>query len=247
MLTIQPNFYQKSMHSIPVFGHRNQSESYYYADESDMLDTVPEEDILDLGADGDDRITSKNEDLKDFRDGVNQTIANIKGLEEEFNLPDWVKEPMGVLYTLGAALVAGIGTKFGFSKTSEYLGELANKNSIKKASKNVKGSLKKLGAAFGKCIDTVKNTSFYKAVDKKMTKLSDSFKKTALGKGLKSLQDKVSKNSLVIKTKEFFARMRNINSSKVVDRTGDVIGTATGVSTAAVGVIDPEKKERLEG
>ena len=47
MLTIQPNFYQKSMHSIPVFGHRNQSESYYYADESDMLDNVPEEDILE--------------------------------------------------------------------------------------------------------------------------------------------------------------------------------------------------------
>ena len=246
MLTIQPNLSQKRMHSLPGFGNNYQRPDFSTVDDTDLFDETIEDDSFGY-RDQDSRIAEKNADLEEIKDGVNKTIANIKGLEEEIPLPNWAKQSMGVLYTLGAALVAGIGTKFGFSKTSEYLGELANKQSIKKASGNIKGSLKNLGKAFGRCIDSIKNTPLFKAADKKFTNLSNKFNATSLGKGIKSLSDKFSKNSFVVKTKEFFSRITHMSGKKVVDRTGDVIGTATGVSTAAVGVIDPEKKERLEG
>lgn len=247
MLTVQPNFSQKRMYSAQLFGNSNPyKDSYYNEDELSVLDYDYESDSYERESDFSGE-SDKEKDLLDMKNGINKTIENIKGLEEEVNLPGWAKNGVGLLYTLGAAAVAGIGTKFGFTKTSEYLGELSNKNTIKKATSNIRNSLKKLGKSIMHGIDTLKNTSLYKSISNKFSEMSKSFGKTSFGKKLNKFADSISKNKFVVKVKNAFKNIKNVNSAKIVDGTGDVLGAATGVSTAAVGVIDPEQKEKLEG
>lgn len=77
--------------------------------------------------------------------------------------------------------------------------------------------------------------------------MADKFMATAVGKKLVKGYDYIADSKLAKTVKGWFAKAKDIKGQQVVDRTGDVLGTATGVSTAAVGVIDPEKKAQVEG
>lgn len=250
MLTIQPNFSQHRIQARPSFGSDDDAATYTdnpYGYSDDLLtDGFVREEGNDV-ADFDDDYNQKKSDLIDVRDGINATMENIKELEKEVQLPDWLKGGIGIMFTLGAAAVTGISTKFGFSKTSEYLGDLSRKPAIKKASGNIKESMGKLGKAVGRCIDTVKDSKIYKSIAGKVNKFTERFGKTSLGKKVKAFSDRMAKNPIVVKIKNFFAGAKKVDGAKIVDRTGDVLGTATGVSTAAVGVVNPEQKTKVEG
>lgn len=248
MLTIQPNF-TKSMHSVTSFGHTNPN----YTDD---LDDAYETDLLSEDAENDefvsredsvndDEPSEKEKTLAGMRNDINETMSNIKDIEQE--LPPALRKGIGWMFTLGAAAVAGISTKFGVSETSKAIGKLSKKESVKAATSNLKGSLTKLGKSIGKCFDAIKNTKVVKSLSDKFGKAVEKFNKTKFGKKISAFFEKLTNNKFANKIKGIFGAAKKVDGKKVVDRTGDVIGAATGVSTAAVGIVDPEQKAKVEG
>lgn len=237
MLTIQPNLTVNRTHSMTSFGHSNPVK-----DLDDDYNNYPAA-IYDEPED--DYVTEKENDLESVKNDINQAMADLKDVQND--LPPAAKRIMGGLFTLGAAAVAGISTKFGFSETSKVFNNLAHKPSVKNFSGNVKNSISGIGKAIKNWFIALKETRVGKYIVQKSATMADKFMATAVGKKLVKGYDYIADSKFVKTVKGWFAKAKDIKGQQVVDRTGDVLGTATGVSTAAVGVIDPEKKAQVEG
>lgn len=232
MLAIQPNLRTNGMQTKASFGNGYMSEDVdFERDNSGLKD--------------DEFVAKKDNDLAAVKDEISEAMDNLKELQEE--LPPVAKKVMGGLFTLGAAAVAGISTKFGVSETSKMVKGISKKESVKAATANLKSSVGKVTDAVGNFFDTVKKSDLYKNISAKISTLVDKFEKTKFGQKTVELFNKVAKSSFVKKIKDLFASTKNIKTDKVVDRTGDVLGAATGISTAAVSIINPEQKEEVEG
>lgn len=249
MLTIQSNF-SKPVRSATTFGLSDSNRNYSEIEDLDNdylstgLDNEPENDEF---VSRDDNHPDKDETLADFKENVNQAVNDLKDIEQELPLPPAAKKVLGGLCTLGAAAVTGISMKFGVSESGRVLGKLSQKQSVKAVKSSVSGSLSKLGKAIKNCFNTIKNTSFVKTISSKVSKAADKFKATGFGKKITKFFDKLTDNKFANKVKGLFKSVKKVDGKNVVDRTGDVLGTATGVSTAAVGFIEPDKNAKVEG
>lgn len=228
MLAIQPNFRTNGMQHGASFGNKKPVDY----DDFDETDLELQEDSF---------VSQKDNDLSAVKDEITGAMSNLKEIQEE--LPPAAKKAMSGLFTLGAAAVAGISTKFGVSETSKLVKGISQKDSVKAATKNLKTSVGKLGKAIAGLFETVKKSDLYQKVSTKASELFEKFAATPFGKKAIELFNNVADSKFVKKVKDIFALTKKVNGDKVVDRTGDVLGAATGISTAAVGIINPEQNE----
>lgn len=275
MLTIQPNFSQRS-HSAQSFGHKGElvvsdkkpriyyiedkhrpSERILFADEYDVVDADFEEitdeydgpkDIVPVK--NDNKQTSvalrrnsekddKTSDLDEIKENITSTMDNLKEVQKE--LPPAAQKAMNGFFTLGAAAVSGISVKYGFTETNKILGKLFKKPSMQKFKTNFvkpfKTAWKAVKGFVTKQYKNFKASKLFANMGKQMEK----FKATKFGKKLTGLYDRIAKSKTVQESKTFFNKVRDIKPEQVKNATGDVLGVATGVSTAVAANLDPEK------
>lgn len=275
MLTIQPNFSQRS-HSAQSFGHKGElvvsdkkpriyyiednhrlSEKIPFADEYDVVDADFEE-ITDEYDGPKDIVPVKNDnkkaavvlsrnaekedsinDLDEIKENITSTMDNLKEVQKE--LPPAAQKAMNGFFTLGAAAVSGISVKYGFTETNKILGKLFKKPSMQKFKTNFvkpfKTAWKAVKGFVAKHYDNFLGSKFYF----KMVKSLEKFRNTKLGKKIVSIYDKIAKSKTVQETKTFINKVRDVKPEQVKNATGDVLGVATGVSTAVAANLDPEK------
>lgn len=264
MLTIQPNFSQR-MRSAQSFGQKGElvisdkkPRIYYvedkhivsdrrspFADDYDVVDADFEEITDDDSKSTAIVLSSKSEnhdksnDLDEIKNNINSTMDNLKEVQKE--LPPVAQKAMNGFFTLGAAAVSGISVKYGFTETNKILGKLFKKPAMEKFKTNFvkpfKAAWKAVRGFVVKQYKNFKGSKMYANIGKQM----ENFKATKFGKKLVSLYDKIAKSKTVQETKTFFNKVRDVKPEQMKNATGDVLGVATGVSTAVAANLDPDK------
>lgn len=177
--------------------------------------------------------------LDEIKENINSTMDNLKEVQKE--LPPAAQKAMNGFFTLGAAAVSGISVKYGFTETNKILGKLFKKPAMEKFKKNfIKPFKAAWKAVKGFAVKQYKNFKASKLFAN-MGKQMEKFKATKFGKKLTGLYDKIAKSKTVQETKTFFNKIREVKPEQMKNATGDVLGVATGVSTAVAANLDPDK------
>lgn len=230
MLTIQPNFSYHKANAMTSFGHTAVSPQFTPDDLEDF-------DFQDLSDSYEFESNSeKDKELKSIKQNIKDTVSNLQDIEDV--LPDGMKnvrKGINILYTLGGACLTGISMKFGFAETSRQLAKVGQTTVVKNAKGNIASLAHKLSDNCGKLFEKVKNTKFMKKISEIISQAVEKFKNKKIGQKIMAAVEKMENSKFAAKIKSWFGSAKKVDSQKIVDRTGDVLGAATGVSTAAVG------------